>query len=128
MTDLHSWVIELPAGMVLINANDRLHWAAKMRLTKTIRDAAHVITRQAKVPRLERARIDFIVHPGPKMRRRDPGNWSLSAKAAVDGVVDAGVLADDSSEFLEGPFPHIGEPRPRPQLVLRITELAPGVA
>lgn len=122
-----SWTIELPAGMTLINANDRLHWAVKARLTKTIRDAAHIITRQAKVPRLEKARIEFFFHPGPRIRRRDAANWFPSAKAAVDGVVDAGVLADDSDEFLEGPIPRRGEAREKSQLVLVITEQAPEV-
>ncbi len=36
-------------------------------------------------------------------RRRDPSNWTPTAKAAVDGLVDAGVFIDDSSRFVVGP-------------------------
>jgi crossover junction endodeoxyribonuclease RusA len=124
MTEHRAWTVELPAGMQLINANDRLHWAVKARLTKTIRDAAHICTRQAKVPRLERARVDFILHPGPQSRNRDRLNWAPTAKAAIDGaILDAGVLLDDSDRYLDGPNIRISDPRPKTQVVLRIFEL-----
>lgn len=42
---------------------------------------------------------------------------------ALDGITDAGVLVDDSSAFLEGPFMHIGDHYPGGKLVLLITEL-----
>jgi hypothetical protein len=110
--------------MELLNANQRLHWAPKARITKTIRDAAHILTRQAKVPRLESARIVCVYEPNDQ-RRRDRSNWHPSAKAAVDGVVDAGVLADDSDRYLDGPHIKIGEVHPRGRLVLHITEVTP---
>jgi len=42
----------------------------------------------------------------------DPGDWAPSAKAYVDGLVDAGLLPDDNSAHPSGPYPEIGPPVP----------------
>lgn len=116
------WTIELPAGMRLLNANDRVHWAKKARITRQLRDTACWLARHQKIPTLRCARIIAEYRP-PDRRRRDPANWSPSAKAAVDGLVDAGVLPDDDARHLVGPDMRIGQATPRGQLVLRIHEI-----
>lgn len=40
--------------------------------------------------------------------RYDPGNYYPTAKAILDGMVDAGILPDDSYEYLDGPHLHHG--------------------
>lgn len=115
--------LALPAEINLINANDRMHPARRAGFIKVIRQAAWVMARHDKVPALQRAHIFYVVHPDTQERRRDPGNWSPSAKAAVDGLVDAGVLPDDNKDHLLGPDPRIGEPVRGSQLVLWITDL-----
>jgi hypothetical protein len=122
-TRLRQYRIALPAGMKLLNANQRLHHRAKAPLTKDIREAARLMARQAKIPHLERAHVFYVVHPVSTARLRDPGNWAPSAKAAVDGMVDAGVLEDDNSTRLLGPDPRLGTPVKHGQLVLVITDL-----
>lgn len=117
------WRLELPAETKLINANDRMHPAKRASFVKVIRQAAWAMARHHKLPALERAHVFYVVHPDTKGRRRDPGNWSPSAKAAVDGLVDAGVLPDDDHTRLLGPDPRIGEPIKGAQLVLWITDL-----
>lgn len=123
LTRPRTWRIELPAETKLINANDNLHFRKKADLVKVIRNASWAIARQAKLPTLQRAHIFYVIHPDTKGRRRDPGNWSPSAKAAVDGLVDAGVLPDDNHTHLLGPDPRIGHPIKGAQLVLHITDL-----
>jgi hypothetical protein len=118
-----TWRIELPVGTPLINANDNLHFRKKADLVKAIRHTAWAIARQAKLPKLQRAYIVYVIHPDTKTRRRDPGNWSPSAKAAVDGLVDAGLLPDDNHTHLLGPDPRIGSPVKGGQLELIITDL-----
>ncbi|HEY5834935.1 hypothetical protein [Streptomyces sp.] len=118
-----SWRIELPAKTLLVNANDNLHFRRKAERVKVIRNAAWSVARHMKIPALERAHVFFVIHPDTKGRRRDPGNWAPSAKAAVDGLVDAGVLPDDNHTRLLGPDPRIGTPVPGAQLVLVITDL-----
>lgn len=115
--------IELPPRTVLINANDTLHFRKKAERVKAIRNAAWGIARSMKVPAYERLHVYFVIHPDTRGRRRDPGNWAPSAKAAVDGLVDAGVLPDDNHTRLLGPDPRIGHPVPGSQLVLVLTDL-----
>lgn len=122
--ELVQYRIVLPAGLTLINANVGMHHRRKAPLVKEIRDAALVMTRHAKVPRMERAHAFYIVHPDTVGRRRDPGNWAPSAKAAIDGMVDAGALDDDNSSRLLGPDPRLGAPVKGSQLVLVITDLS----
>lgn len=118
-----SWRIELPAGVTLMNSNDRLTIRQRARLTKDLREAGQAAALKAKVPRLERAYVTCYLRPHTR-GRRDPGNWYPSAKAFLDGVVDAGVLADDDSTHVLGPDMRLGEIiKPRPQLVLVLTDL-----
>jgi hypothetical protein len=116
--------IVLPAGIPLLNANQRLHHRVVTARKIEIRDTALVMTRYAKVPRMQRAHAFFIVRPLPVNRDRDPANWAPSAKAAIDGMVRAGVLPDDDSTHLIGPDGRLGTPVKGAQLVLVITDLA----
>ncbi|MEU4331351.1 hypothetical protein [Nonomuraea dietziae] len=117
------YVLELPAGTKLLNANDRTHWRAQRPLKKNLRDTACWLARAAKIPAMQRARMVGVFEP-PDNRRRDPANWAPSWKAVVDGVVDAGVLPDDNSKYLEGPYPELGEVHPKGRLVLYIYDLS----
>jgi hypothetical protein len=116
-------IVELPASLPLLNSNDRLHYMAKARQTTTIRQAAAWCARIAKVPPLGQATITVVVHPHNK-RRLDPQNWAPTAKAAIDGIVDAGVLYDDDSTRLLAVTYVLGETRVLRQVALHITEIA----
>ncbi|MGW0562904.1 hypothetical protein ACWDZ4_20350 [Streptomyces sp. NPDC003016] len=102
------WEIELP-DMALINANDRDHWGKRQRLTAAIREATAVLARTQKIPQLTRARVVYVVHPKARTRVFDPSNWSLTAKAAVDGLSDAKVFKDDNAGIVTGVDPRAGK-------------------
>lgn len=121
MTDPRSWRVELPAGLELLNANHRGSWHRKARVTRNLRETAAWAARIAKVPRFGRAHILAEYCP-PDRRRRDPANLYPSVKACIDGLVDAGVLADDDAEHLDGPDMRLGPVVPRGRLVFTITE------
>jgi crossover junction endodeoxyribonuclease RusA len=123
ITRPQSWRLALPAKTKLINANHNLHFRRKAELIKVIRNAAWTMARHSNIPALQRAHIYFVIHPDLRASRRDPGNWAPTAKAAVDGLVDAGVLPDDDSTRLLGPDPRIGDPVKGSQFVLWITDL-----
>ena len=115
--------LHIPAPCEWINQNDRLHWAVKARLTREWRNAAAWAAKDARLPRFTRqVRITASVH---KLhgRQYDAANWSVTAKAAVDGLRDAGVLVDDSNKYVVGPDMRAGERATgRAYLVLTIEE------
>ena len=94
-------------------------------ITKPIRDAAIWLARAAKIPHLARAAIvvEFRAPTGRKRVVREAHNLGPSAKAAIDGLVKAGVLTDDSDRYVADVSFRPGEPHPLGQLVLIITEL-----
>lgn len=100
--------IDIPPGTVLLNLNDRLHWAKEARIKRNIVATVQQLAIIQRIPRLESAHVSGLLHV-PDKRKRDPHNWALTYKEAVDGIVRARVLRDDSSEFLTDGGIDIGE-------------------
>ena len=117
----------MPGGMTLLNCNNRpSHWAGRNDPTQNLREAACKLAKAGKVPRLARARIIcYVCMTGEQ--RFDPGNFYLSAKPCVDGFVDAGILPDDSADYVTGPLMYRGYPSPLQHLELVIDALPPAV-
>jgi Holliday junction resolvase RusA-like endonuclease len=92
-----SFKIEFPAGMPLLNANDRFHWSKRAHLTSDIRMLARNLS--SGFPRLDKVKIKAVYY-APNNRRRDMSNLFPSVKPAVDGLVDSGVLKDDSDRYV----------------------------
>jgi len=129
------YTLTLPTGLVLLNANQRIHHRVRHERTSAIRGAAMAACsedptmRAALVtagdqPLLHHAYVLGVLHPGSR-RRIDPANFYPSFKAAVDGLVDAGVLEDDDHTRLVGPDMRIGPIVKGGQLTLVIQELTP---
>lgn len=127
-----TFTIELPAGLLLLNANRRHHHRVRHERTKAIRAAAQeaVTEHQALMaalaeakpgPLYQRAHVLGVLRP-PSARRADPANWYPSFKAAVDGLVDAGLLDDDDHTRLVGPDMRLGTKTRGGQLVLIISD------
>lgn len=127
--------VALPAGMILINANSRIHNKKRAQHTKALRDAATLVCRTdptlgkalttfGKKPLLPRAWIFGVLHPA-RAAACDPANWYGSFKAAVDGIVLAGVLEDDDATRVIGPDMRLGPVVPGGQIVLHIYEAQP---
>ncbi|MEU6496414.1 hypothetical protein ABZ890_39560 [Streptomyces sp. NPDC046984] len=129
------FVIELPTGLRLLNANQRLHHKRRAEYTGKLRAAAmeavsdcpalmDALAAAKPGPLFQRAHVLGILHP-PTSGRRDPANWYPTFKAAVDGIVDAGVLEDDDHTRLLGPDMRLGEKRKGGQIVLVVRGLEP---
>jgi len=127
------FTITLPPGLKLLNANQRVHHRVRAELTQAIRGAAMATCseepgmRAALVsagnhPVLHHAYILGVLHPGSR-RRLDPANFYPSFKAAVDGLVDAGVLEDDDHTRVIGPDMRIGPVIKGGRIALHIQEL-----
>lgn len=92
-----------------LNLNDRLHWAAKARRVRYVRSTAAWLARQAQVGRHDRVRIELHYQPAAR-RRADAPNLIATQKPIVDGLVDAGLIGDDTAEFVDEVMPVIHEP------------------
>lgn len=106
-----------------LNANQRPHWRDERARSAAWREAAGWAAKAAKVPRLERVYICCWLE-FPNNLRRDPANWAPTAKAAVDGLVQVGVLPDDDWRHVTGPDMRIGQRHPKPgRLVIGLYDL-----
>ncbi|OPC79959.1 hypothetical protein B4N89_02455 [Embleya scabrispora] len=116
-------VIVMPTGLRLMNSNERPHPRVRALRTKALREAAREMAMLADLPHLNRAHI-YCHLRATNRARRDPGNWYPSAKACVDGLVDAGVLDDDDHTRVIGPDMRLAPEVVRGgQLVITLIEL-----
>lgn len=115
-------VIDVPAACQWISTNDRQHWRVRAGFTSTWRERTAWRAKQLHIRAMQRAEIEALLI-FPVRRRRDPHNFMPTIKAAIDGLVDAGVLPDDDSTHLTvGKVEH-GEPDrslPRGRGILRL--------
>lgn len=125
-----SWRAELVVDLDIGHPptpNRRLHWAAKARSTKEWREWSRIATLAAL--RSSGIADEFplrkvVVEPTfifTTNRRRDDDNLIASLKPVLDGIVDAGVVDDDSRDRLSlaTPIVRIGR---RKAVRLRIQE------
>lgn len=92
--------LEIPRDWWM-TSNQRLHWAAKAKRTRWIRQAATHAAKTQRVPRYRAADVTaYIAYP--RNNRADPDNAHPTVKAAIDGLVDAGIFPDDDSEHVTG--------------------------
>jgi crossover junction endodeoxyribonuclease RusA len=91
--------ITLPLPPRELSPNARVHWAAKARAVKAYRAVAYWEAMMA-VPRRDRMEwkeaTAHVVYYKASARKMDADNILASLKASFDGLVDAGILADDA--------------------------------
>ncbi len=119
-----TWEIRLPWSVPPASANDRDHWRVKARKVAAIRDVARAMC--LYWPEVDRIAVGLTYVPRDK-RRRDPDNLVVPLfKALCDGIVDAGIVPDDTPTYMVRSMPVIAAPDGDPRLVLTIREvLAP---
>lgn len=128
MTD-SVWHLPIPLvdGKPPLNANDRLHWAVKNRRAQDIKDAIGWRVRENNIPRLEHVAVQLVFQPQDR-RRRDPSNLMPTQKAAVDGLVAAGVVVDDTPTYVEESVPAVLNPDGGPRRMWLVVEWTPEAA
>lgn len=128
MTDLHllaqeadpprHYRIEIDRlGKDWLTANQRIHHFAKARLSRNWRDIAAWRCRDIDAQFTNGARVVCELRFAIR-RTRDPANWAPTAKAVVDGLVDAGLFPDDSDKYVTGPDMRLG-----PRVALKTEEV-----
>ena len=98
----------------LLSANDRDGWRVRSGKIKRWRTATAAQALAAKHPAAPiPCRIVVVVHRSHNRGRFDAGNYQPTAKAIVDGLVDARVLVDDANAYVTGPDVRPGNPWPK---------------
>lgn len=95
----------------LMNANHRKHFRVAARFTSAWRHAAKgQALAHGLGPVPVPCHITVVIHRSHNRGEYDAGNYAPTAKAVVDGLVDAGVLPDDRNRYVIGPDMRPGEP------------------
>lgn len=111
--DPQQWTINVP--MVMLDTagkprpwtlNDRPHWTKARMNAQMIRNDVTWRAKQQHLPALEHITVQLHYAPGDN-RRRDEDNLVITAKHALDGIVRAGVVGDDSPQFVTHLMPAI---------------------
>lgn len=105
---MNEWRLDLPLSKPL-SLNSRQHHMVKARAVAQVRKDAQIIARAAKIPALDRIVVEL--HYAPRdSRRRDALNLVATLKPCEDGLVDAGIVPDDTAEFVVPTMPVIDPP------------------
>jgi Holliday junction resolvase RusA-like endonuclease len=105
-----------------INSNQRDHRHQVAKMTKAWRETAALRARAQRIPAFA-GQVHIIAHIfKTRAGRYDTNNLAPTTKAIVDGLVDAGVLVDDSTEWVIGPDHRHGGVG-NAEIVLEIIEL-----
>ena len=76
------------------------HWGRRASLTKHWREAFAALAREAEIPRCDRIMVAAIHERRNRASMPDIGGCYPTVKAAIDGLVDAGVIPDDGPAYL----------------------------
>lgn len=113
-----AWLLTLPWDKPPLSMNDRMHWRPKSQWTKTLRQTSFLLARQARIPALGSCSVQLLWTP-PDRRRRDEENPMATLKPLADGLVDAGVVVDDTPDLMSKRCRILPPERP-PKLQLRV--------
>ena len=98
-----------------------MHWAEKAKLTKASRKVAHLAALEAlnlrRPPGWIKAKLETRAF-FKTLNFPDPTNFPLSLKAAIDGIADSGIIADDKGLWPERPAFAKDTHNPRVELTL----------
>ena len=123
LTHHNATTVSLDPPAPFLNANDRLHWRKRMELTQLWRAAGREAIEDTFEPHhYTHAHITVAIR-FPNNVRRDVGNYYPTAKALVDGLVDANLLPDDNDAHLIGPDMRREYPNGLPRVTVTITPI-----
>ena len=92
------WTLDYEQAPISLNRERNMHWSYRNRATQEWRQAFAVLARAQHVPHLDAIHLD--VHVTMRGKLQDVVNCYPSAKAAIDGLIDAGVIPDDDPAHL----------------------------
>ncbi len=105
-----------------LSPNARLHWSKKQQAKHKMQDDVLALVKEQgwSGPALERAVVKFSWGM-PDKRRRDLDNCLSSCKAALDAIVAAGVIVDDSWQNIKIEIEGFESPK-KPMTIIEVRE------
>lgn len=94
------WSLFYPSRPWAANDERRWHWATRSAKVREWREAFAQLARVERMPRLERVRVVVVPHVRNRRSLADVAACAGAVKASVDGLVDAGVLPDDTPDVV----------------------------
>lgn len=101
------WVLPVPYTRPPLSLNDRGHWSKGNTDRQALRRAGALLARSKGIPRGLPHIHTRLHYTPPDNRRRDEDNLIATAKPLWDGLVDAGIVQDDNSQFMTKYMPRI---------------------
>lgn len=96
MTELSFSLDQRP---ILVNHARRLHWAQQAKITREWRSAFFYLGRNGK-QNVDAADVEVVLERKNRRNLPDAAASEFCAKAALDGLVDAGVLPGDGPDHV----------------------------
>lgn len=104
-------MVVLPYDKPPLTANKRLFWAEEAKIRKKVRGDVRLLVRDSRLglkPLAEGQKLKVqLVYTPATNRRRDTDNLWPTVKPICDGIVDAGIVADDTPDYMIKPEPII---------------------
>jgi len=90
---------DLPGMNEIIDQN-KIHWANYAKIKKNYDDIVCFYAQQQGIKFFEKVKLNITYYMSNK--KMDPDNICAAKKFILDGLVDAGVLKDDSWDIVKG--------------------------
>jgi crossover junction endodeoxyribonuclease RusA len=94
------FTLEYPPGTPVLNINRHKHWRVTSPVTRDLRTLTAILARKQEIPALGQVHVRVWYFPPDRRRRDSPNVTFWTSKACIDGLVDAGVLADDCDRVI----------------------------
>lgn len=123
---MNEWTIRVPnpAAPLTMNVARRLNHHVYARQIRNIREQAHWLAAAQRIPALPACEVELHYAP-PDNRRRDADGLVAYLKPFCDGLVDAGIVPDDTPNLMRKHMPVIEDPAKPARLWVVVRELVP---
>jgi crossover junction endodeoxyribonuclease RusA len=96
------WTLLHPERPFTLNAERTWHHHKRAKIVRQWREAFAVLAAEAAIPGgIEAIEVEATPYLTPRGRTQDVAACMPAVKAAIDGLVDAGVIEDDSPKYLK---------------------------
>lgn len=97
---MSEWTLRYNERPWTTNAERTWHHMKRAEIVKTWRNAYFYLTKEAGIPKLDCIDVEATPYLNGPGRNQDVAACNPAVKAALDGMVDAGVLPDDSPTYV----------------------------